>query len=99
MLTDWQRPGSIGSGSPLIKSEAFREELIDFIAEQLPIWEARPDRNFGPAETILNSSLCAHLTAAARLSGGWDILQFRVEEFDTTHVGRKLDIVASTSIA
>jgi len=73
----------------------FRHELIAFIAGELPRWRDRPDRPKETSETILTSQLCAHLNSAARHSNGWDILQFRVEEPDEQHKGRKIDLVPS----
>ena len=70
-----------------------RYELLDFIADELPRWRDRPDRRAETSETILTSQLCAHLNSAARHSEGWDILQFRIEEPDERHKGRKIDLV------
>lgn len=79
------------------KPATFGHELLDFIASELPRWRDRSDRPKETAETILTSQLCAHLNSAARLSAGWDILQFRVEEPDEQRKGRKIDLVASPS--
>jgi hypothetical protein len=73
----------------------FGHELLDFLGGELPSWRDRPDRPKETAETILTSQLCAHLNSAARHSAGWDILQFRVEEADDQHRGRKIDLVAA----
>ena len=72
-------------------------ELINFIADELPRWRDHPDRPAQTSETALTSQLCGHLNTAARLSTGWDILQFRVEEPDEHQKGRKIDLVASPS--
>ncbi len=70
-------------------------ELIDFIADELPRWRDHPDRSKKTAETALTSQLCGHLNTAARLSRGWDFMQFRIEEPDEHKKGRKIDLVAS----
>ncbi|KAF7961928.1 hypothetical protein AWV80_27810 [Cupriavidus sp. UYMU48A] len=71
------------------------QELIDFIASELPRWRDHPDRSSRVSETALTSQLCGHLNTAARYSAGWDILQFRIEEPDEKQKGRKIDLVAS----
>ena len=81
----------------LHKPGAFLDQLVDFVAAELPVWRARPDRKQETSETILTSQLCAHLHSAARHAPGWDILQFRVEEADERQRGRKLDLVAAPS--
>lgn len=73
----------------------FPHELLGFIADELPRWRDRPDRQQATAETVLTSQLCAHLNSAARHSDGWDILQFRVEETDEQEKGRKIDLVSA----
>ncbi len=83
--------------SDVQKPAAFRHELLDFIAGELPRWRDRTDRPRATAETTLTSQLCAHLNGASRHSSGWDILQFRVEEPDEQYKGRKIDLVASSS--
>ncbi len=70
-------------------------ELLNFIAEELPLWRDRPDRPQETSETNLTSQLCAHLNGAARHSAGWDFLQFKVETPDETVAGRKIDLVSS----
>ena len=67
--------------------------LIDFIAEQLPVWRDRPDRPSDSSETHLTSQLCAHLNSATRKAAGWDVLQFRTEEPDKVKRGRRIDLV------
>ena len=67
--------------------------LLDFITEELPRWRDRTDRKRETSETSLTSQLCAHLNSAARHSGGWDFLQFRIEEPDEQTKGRKIDLV------
>lgn len=69
-------------------------ELLDFIAEELPVWRDRPDRPRELSETNLTSQLCSHLNGAARHSG-WDFLQFKVETPDETVAGRKIDLASS----
>lgn len=74
---------------------AFRYELLDFIADELPRWRDRSDRKSQTSETVLSSQLCAHLNSAARHANGWDILQFRIEEPDEQQKGRKIDLVSA----
>lgn len=76
-----------------------RHELLDFIIHELPRWRDRRDRKRETSETYLTSQLCAHLNSAARLSGGWDFLQFRIEEPDDQHKGRKIDLVPAPCAA
>jgi len=73
--------------------DTFRHELLAFIAHELPRWRDRPDRKAETSETTLTSQLCAHLNSAARHADGLDILQFRIEEPDEQHKGRKIDLV------
>jgi hypothetical protein len=70
-----------------------RYELIEFISDELPSWRDRDDRKAETSETSLTSQLCSHLNSAARHSTGWDFLQFRIEEPDEHHKGRKIDLV------
>lgn len=84
-------------GGEVQKPATFRHELLSFISNEIPHWRDRPDRPKETSETTLTSQLCAHLNSAARHSTGWDILQFRVEEADEQHKGRKIDLVASPS--
>src|SRR5260370_26233657 len=79
------------------KPGTFRNELLDFIGNELPAWRSRTDRKAETSETILTSQLCAHLNSATRHAPGWDILQFRVEEADENQLSRKIDLVASPS--
>jgi hypothetical protein len=93
-------PVSIGAGvfaRDVQRPAGFRRNLIGFIAQELPKWRDHPLRRPETAETLLTSQLCAHLNSATRLSPGWDILQFRVEEPDEQHRGRKIDLVPSAS--
>jgi hypothetical protein len=78
---------------------AWRLALLDFIAGELPKWRDDPKRPVETAETSLTSRLCAHMNSATRKSGGWDFLQFRVEEPDELVGGRKLDLVPAPSAA
>lgn len=71
--------------------------LIDFIAEQLPVWRDRPDRPSENSETHLTSQLCAHLNSATRKAAGWDVLQFRTEEPDEVKRGRRIDLAPAPS--
>ncbi len=81
--------------SAIQKPDTFRHELIDLIAQELPVWRDRSDRRKETAEAPLTSQVCAHLNSVCRRRDGWDILQFRVEEADEQNRGRKIDLVAS----
>lgn len=74
-------------------------ELLEFIAQELPRWRDRPERERKTSETDLTSQLCGHLTSAARQSHGWDFLQFRVEEPDEQCNDRKIDLVVAPCAA
>jgi hypothetical protein len=87
------RFGSLGR--EVQKPATFRYELLGFIASELPNWRDRADRPKETSETVLTTQLCSHLNTAARLSPGWDILQFKVEAPDEQHKGRKIDLVSS----
>lgn len=71
---------------------AFKGELLEFIANNLPRWRDDPERPKNTSETALTEHLCDYLTGSARLSPGWDILQFRTEIVDEQHKGRKIDL-------
>jgi len=75
------------------KPATFWHALLNFIEGELPIWRDHADRRSETSETALTSQLCAHLNSAARHFPGWDILQFKVEEPDEQHKGRKIDLV------
>lgn len=78
-------------------SAQWRDGLIGFIADALPVWRDDPDRPPATAETVLTSQLCGFLNSATRMSRGWDFLQFRVEEPDEVVGGRAIDMVAAPS--
>jgi hypothetical protein len=91
-----RRSPCVGTLSKAIqKPDTFRHELIDLIAQELPLWRDRADRKKETAEAPLTSQVCAHLNSAFRRRDGWDILQFRVEEADEQNRGRKIDLIAS----
>lgn len=69
-----------------------RYEILEFIASELPNWRDDPQRPHRTSETALTENLCDYLTGAARMSPGWDILQFRTEVADEEHKGRKIDL-------
>ncbi|SRR5579871_2326391 len=75
----------------------FLSELLAFIGDELPRWRDRPDRKKETSETVLSSQLCAHLNSVTRHAPGWDVLQFRPEEPDEKHRGRRIDLVAAPS--
>lgn len=97
MLADFSdRQIQVGSlGKDVHLPAASLDELIEFIAGELPRWRDHPDRSKQTSETALTSQLCGYLNTAARHSTGWDILQFRVEEQDEQQRSRKIDLIAS----
>lgn len=84
--------GALSEGIHLVATSLIN--LLDYIADELPIWRDRPDRQVETAETDLTSQLCAHLISRARHSN-WDFLQFRVEERDVVKKNRTIDLVAA----
>jgi hypothetical protein len=94
MLADENEAGvqSGGLAAGLHRPATWLIALIDFIAEQLPVWRDRSDRPRVEGETLLTAQLCAHLNSAARKSPGWDVLQFRMEEPDTVKQSRRIDL-------
>lgn len=70
----------------------FVHELIEFIISELPRWRDDSDRPQDIGENALTEYLCDHLNSAARLSDGWDVVQFRNEAIDEIHKDRKVDI-------
>ncbi|MBA8908031.1 hypothetical protein [Aminobacter ciceronei] len=101
MLADDAEPNvqSGGLERDLHLPAAWRLALLEFIADELPKWRDDPKRPAETAETSLTSRFCAHMNSATRKSGGWDFLQFRVEEPDEKAGGRKLDLVPAPSAA
>ena len=94
MFADRVAIGPVGAlNNEVHKPATFFSELLDFIADNLPLWRDRNDRAAEMSETVLTSQLCAHLNSAARVSTGWDILQFRTEEPDERVKGRTIDLV------
>lgn len=89
-------------GSPQIQSGSITKsffiesaslfKLIEFIADELPRWRDRPERNPVTSETVLTSNFCAHMNSATHNSK-WDYIQFRTEEPDDVTLGRKIDLV------
>lgn len=86
-----------GLSAGLHRPAAWLLDLIDFIAEQLPLWRDRTDRRAGEGETYLTSQLCAHLNSATRKAPGWDVLQFRTEEPDEVKRARRIDLAPAPS--
>ena len=87
------KTGSIGTTIHM-KAESLYE-LLNFISAELPIWRDRSDRECETAEERLTSQLCAHLNTAARMTEGWDILQFRTEIPDEGYKNRSIDLAPS----
>lgn len=88
------RPQAGKLGQDVQLKAASLYELLDFIANELPVWRDRPEREQKSSETTLTSQLCGHLSSAARRSH-WDFLQFRVEEPDELAGGRRIDLIAA----
>lgn len=86
-----------GLAAGLHRPAAWLIALINFIAEQLPLWRDRSDRPRIKGETLLTAQLCAHLNSAARKSPGWDVLQFRMEEPDEIKRSRRIDLAPAPS--
>jgi hypothetical protein len=97
MLSDAQPPVQrLGSLSRDLKlGTTFPQELLNFIAAQLPHWRDHPERQHETSEPRLTAQLCAHLNSAARRAKGWDILQFKQEEPDENTRSRTLDLAAA----
>lgn len=93
MLAKFQHPsaqfGSLRNDVHLPATSLY--ELLNFIADELPIWRDRLDRKRETSETTLSSQLCDHLNSAARHSP-WDFLQFRTEVPDEQVKGRAIDL-------
>lgn len=101
MLADSSRDrtqsGALGRNVHLQAASLYH--LLDFIAEELPRWRDRPEREQKTAEGGLTSQLCAHLSSAASNAAGWDFLQFRIEEPDERASNRRIDLVAAPRAA
>jgi len=68
------------------------DELLNFIADELPNWRNLYKVNNNLSEPDLTSDLCAHLNSAAYHTKGWDFLQFISERPDEKQKGRKIDL-------
>jgi hypothetical protein len=67
-------------------------ELLEFIADELPHWRDHPERKPETSETALTNQLCDHLNSAARTSDAWSRIQFRTEVPDEVQHGRAIDL-------
>jgi len=94
MLADFQviTPQSGYLSKEIHRPETLRYALIDFITHELPRWRDDTRRPANTSETALTEYLCDHLNSVARMSSGWDIIQFRTEVVDERHKGRKIDL-------
>ena len=93
MLSESSIPTSHGAfAEELHLPGTARYALFDFITIELPVWRDHPNRQPETSETILTSTLCAHLNTAARFSEAWSHIQFLPEEPDETRRGRKIDL-------
>lgn len=68
------------------------DRLLEFIADNLPLWRDDPERRHETSETTLTEQLTNYLAGAARFSDGFDIFQFQNEVEDEHCKGRKLDM-------
>ena len=66
--------------------------FVQFLCHELPKWRDDPRRPEETAEDMLTSQLCRHMNSAARMTRGWDFLQFRTEEADEIRRNRSIDL-------
>ena len=67
--------------------------FVRFLSRELPGWRDDPKRPEETAEDVLTSQLCRYMNNVARMSQGWDFLQFRTEEADEIHKNRSIDLI------
>lgn len=95
MLADLTITVQIGNLEPTVQLPGTaRDELLDFIADELPRWRDHPARKPETSETVLTDQLCAHLNSAARIDG-WSHVQFRTEVRDQIKHARVLDMTVN----
>jgi len=93
MLADDRAGGAAGSlDTALYMPGTFLRSVIQFIAEQLPLWRDDPRRRPATKETTLTAQLCAFLNGAARREG-LDELVFQPEVPDAVRGARTIDLV------
>ena len=73
--------------------------MLDFIADELPRWRDEPGRPAESSERQLTDQLCNYLNSVARMSQGWDYLQFRTEVPDEVKKGRSVDLTVKPCAA
>jgi hypothetical protein len=97
MLADsLDRPVGVGAlAKGVLLPGTFLLRIIDFVADQLPLWLRHPHRPSAESERVLSDQLCSHLNSAARDS--FDFIQFSAEVPDSVHHGRSLDVAAKPS--
>lgn len=66
--------------------------ILEFVRDQLPGWRDDEEREQETAEDFLTSQLCSYLQEAARLSGGFDYLNFKMEVPDRDARQRRIDL-------
>jgi len=95
MLADKShRPASGFLEKTVHVADTFREEIIRFISEQLPLWKERLSRTERQeSEAFLTDRLRSHLNSATHHSDGFDVLQFGTEVPDELMKGRAIDLV------
>jgi hypothetical protein len=74
-----------------------RDALLEFIAQELPLWRDHPDRKAQTSEAHLTDQLCSYLNSAARISIAWSHIQFRTEVPDELKGERTIDLVPKPS--
>jgi hypothetical protein len=94
MLADHPIAAQTGKLDPEIQLPGTApNELLEFIADELPRWRDHPERKPEIAETVLTDQLCDHLNSAARTSDAWSWIQFRTEVRDEVRPERTIDLV------
>lgn len=93
-----QGKGHVGRlGDTVHRSGEWLSALVDFISGVLPAWRDDPARPNVTGETVLTAQLCARLNSLSRHSIGWDFLQFRREEPESTDSRRSIDLAVAPS--
>jgi hypothetical protein len=96
MLADQSFPPASGRLDKTVQVPgAFREEVIGFMAKELPLWKERLSKaERQESETFLTDRLRSHLNSATHHSDGFDVLQFGTEVPDEMVKGRAIDLAA-----
>ena len=93
MLADGYEDIRVGGLSQEVHLPATSKlQLVEFIAQEMPLWRDHPDRPDAKSETVLTEHLCDHLNSASGHSSAWSHVQFRTETVDESKAGRKIDL-------